>query len=816
MSLLEKFIRSSDRVVEFSVYFSSIPQEDHTPHSLEVQKDEIIHLWTGLRSAYDDVLSKRSVLKEEISVETIKNKYFSAYNAHLKCFSKANELLSSFKLNPTGPSNETKPLTTSVDRFHLPPCDMDAFYGDYSSWPTFRDQFSALYGDQAHISPVEKLCHLMKKTKGEAHDIVKSCPFTNAGFRMAWNNLIERYENKRVLVNAQLKILLSLSPITKESGPTIKALQRTINNCVSNLALLNIDTKNWDVIFVYICSTCLPDVTLNLWEQSIKDVTGLPSWKEMDAFLSSRFHTLESVSDIRTTSNPATYSKNNSHFKTDNPRGSRRVNSYHTNVSQNKTSKCILCQDCHPLRLCPQFLAMSVDDRFALVKDQNRCTNCLATSHDFRKCKSQFVCSTCKQRHHSLLHRTILSNPNSNPISRPLPETQTHVVTSTSNNLPFSLPMDAPSTPAADRNHQSYSTLLQTPKSNLTLLGTALVTTMVGDLCCTVRALIDPASEASFISRSLQRKLTLPFRSSHTNVIGLSGSIATTSSQIGQIEIKSALDPHFSTHVDVFVVENLTGSLPSYSHFPLDKSDFSNLPLADSSNQQGSQIDLLLGGDIYPKIIRDGLRWNKNRTLVAQQSVFGWIITGRLDYGLINSSLSSFFNKLDVNHLLSRFWELEEVPTRPTISDDEKYCEELYRRTTYRNSSGRFVVSLPFIRNFPYEKALGQSRNIAMSQYVRNETRLSKDMEYKSKYDEVILEYLTLNHMKSVTPDLTSNPKSYYLPHHAVLKPDSTTAKLRIIFNTSCPSCNGVLYPGPVLQSDLPTLIIRWRFLNMF
>ncbi|XP_043063587.1 uncharacterized protein LOC122319852 [Drosophila ficusphila] len=83
------------------------------------------------------------------------------------------------------------------------------------------------------------------------------------------------------------------------------------------------------------------------------------------------------------------------------------------------------------------------------------------------------------------------------------------------------------------------------------------------------------------------------------------------------------------------------------------------------------------------------------------------------------------------------------------------------------------------------------------------------------KYDTVIQEYLDLNHMKEVFP--THDSASYYLPHHAVLKPESTTTKLRVVFNASSPSDNGVslndiLHASPVLQSDLTIQILKWRY----
>lgn len=54
-----------------------------------------------------------------------------------------------------------------------------------------------------------------------------------------------------------------------------------------------------------------------------------------------------------------------------------------------------------------------------------------------------------------------------------------------------------------------------------------------------------------------------------------------------------------------------------------------------------------------------------------------------------------------------------------------------------------------------------------------------------------------------------------YLPHHAVFK-ESTTTKLRVVFDASRKTSNGKslnenMTIGPTIQEDLASLIIRWR-----
>jgi len=54
-------------------------------------------------------------------------------------------------------------------------------------------------------------------------------------------------------------------------------------------------------------------------------------------------------------------------------------------------------------------------------------------------------------------------------------------------------------------------------------------------------------------------------------------------------------------------------------------------------------------------------------------------------------------------------------------------------------------------------------------------------------YVNLMDEYERLNHMTEV--QLSSVPRNhYFIPHHCVLKPDSSTTKLRVVFDASVPS----------------------------
>jgi len=76
-------------------------------------------------------------------------------------------------------------------------------------------------------------------------------------------------------------------------------------------------------------------------------------------------------------------------------------------------------------------------------------------------------------------------------------------------------------------------------------------------------------------------------------------------------------------------------------------------------------------------------------------------------------------------------------------------------------------------------------------------------------------EYIDLGHMQPVD-SFDSNHSHYVIPHHAVLRPDRPTTKLRVVFDASAKSSSGVslnniLMVGPRVQQDLILTLLSFR-----
>lgn len=114
------------------------------------------------------------------------------------------------------------------------------------------------------------------------------------------------------------------------------------------------------------------------------------------------------------------------------------------------------------------------------------------------------------------------------------------------------------------------------------------------------------------------------------------------------------------------------------------------------------------------------------------------------------------------------------------LTRDEQYCEELYQSTTRRLPAGRYEVAIPM--NPGFEQYLGKSKSKAIAQFYNLENKMAKNEEFAKSYHDFMDEYEKQGYMVPVTQH--SEP-SCYLPHHGVLKLDSTTTKMRTVFNSS-------------------------------
>ncbi|XP_043949779.1 uncharacterized protein LOC122818751 [Drosophila biarmipes] len=204
-----------------------------------------------------------------------------------------------------------------------------------------------------------------------------------------------------------------------------------------------------------------------------------------------------------------------------------------------------------------------------------------------------------------------------------------------------------------------------------------------------------------------------------------------------------------------------------------------------------------------------------------------------------------------------KLWELEAIAVLPeSLHPHHQICEALYTKTTVQDSHGRIIVNLPFkddssrlgnsaevarrrfydsylrvyiritksdshgriIVNHPFKddsSRLGNSAEVARRRFYGMESRMLKFPELRSEYVSFMQEYQALGHMSLVTNPALHESR-YYIPHHCVLKPSSTSTKLRVVFDASCTtttqlSLNDLLLVGSTVQTDLYLHLLKFR-----
>ncbi|XP_063923045.1 uncharacterized protein LOC135137352 [Zophobas morio] len=401
----------------------------------------------------------------------------------------------------------------------------------------------------------------------------------------------------------------------------------------------------------------------------------------------------------------------------------------------------------------------------------------------------------CSQKHHTLLHFDSSKNSPSSSETQP---TTTTLISQTPNNI--------------SRLHKSSCV------SNTVLLSTARVAVLSSRGFPQIfRVLLDSASQSSFITSKAFHKLGLPKKRTSILVHGLGSTSTRTPHGATTFSIRPTDKTFPEIQVDAYILPKICDPLPSthissqhWSHIK------SNLPLADPEFASPGHIDMLLGADVFSSLFLGNKISGHLGEPDAIQTIFGYVLMGPVTT-LRESPIRTFVMTSDgtpsLEETVCEFWELETVPPATIVSPDDALCEKLYSESHYRNEDGRYVVALPFKSPRPI---FPTSRELAVQRFLWLEKRLQRNPELYQQYSAFMQEYLDLNHMELADVPSGDSSAFFYIPHHSVLKPDSLTTKLRVVFNGSASlphqsSLNDHLYVGPKLQRDLISILLTFR-----
>ncbi|XP_055645570.1 uncharacterized protein LOC129782376 [Toxorhynchites rutilus septentrionalis] len=416
---------------------------------------------------------------------------------------------------------------------------------------------------------------------------------------------------------------------------------------------------------------------------------------------------------------------------------------------------------------------------FVATNISSNCNVCSKSAHPLYQCDHRGEscrsgnCRKCGLLHHTLLHAALT------PTSHAVPNSGSLAAQSLISALDAPTDFDA---------------------SNVLLATVAIIVLDKQGRPHACRAVLDCASQVSFISQSFCNELGLELQEADMNLEGISATPAHADKCVPIVITSRCTD--YRTTVPCMVLERITKTLPvkpaNIDGWPMPHS----INLADPVFHRPGKISVLLGIELFFQLLEPGkIILSPDGDLpTLQNTKLGWVVAGRYREPTISPYTRSSTCLLttsddNLNQQLRRFWELEECCTStPHFSEEEKLCEDHIHKHTTRDDTGKFIVRLPFLHP---PSQLGDSR------------------QPKSEYHAFLREYCELGHM--TLAEEASPRVAVYLPHHCVVKENSSTTKCRVVFDASAKtttgkSLNDMLMCGPVLQDSIVDILLRFRF----
>ena len=327
-----------------------------------------------------------------------------------------------------------------------------------------------------------------------------------------------------------------------------------------------------------------------------------------------------------------------------------------------------------------------------------------------------------------------------------------------------------------------------------------------------VRIIFDSGSQRSYITDRVRHHLSLEPIHTETMVIKTFGSKNQTKQACDVVRVgnRSSLELSFlSVPLICEPLSNQPIALATNSYAKL-----ASLELADYAyGDEALEIDMLVGSDqLLERLLTS--------TMALQLSTLDWA-----GYYLDQSHQASSVNlisthvlavdvyqpqeeKQDLDSQLKKFWDLESMGINP---EECSVYDEFEKEIIYKNN--RYEIALPWKQSHP---SLPDNYELALRRLNGLLRRLKQMPHILNQYDSVIRDQLKRGIVEVVDQsEVTPYIQTHYLSHHAVLREDKATTKLRIVYDASAktcgPSLNDCLYTGPKFGLSIMEIILRFR-----
>lgn len=669
----------------------------------------------------------------------------------------------------------------------LPSLTLPTFGGNVLDWQPFWDQYDAVV-HSTDLPEVTKFTYLRSLLEGEASEVIQGLSLTAAHYATACKILKERFGRKERIIFGHVQELLSLATVNQYSLSSLRKLQNSLLAHTRSLEALGIDGSQYGVLLTPIVLAALPSEIRMLWARQSEN-------KESDLTFLLEFLDQE----LKTRETSQTFKKE---VKPDQKKSKvtqvkkipevKKASATSLSSSASSSPVCAFCEKTgHVIEQCYSFKRLTVSQRIEKVKALRLCWKCFG-KHRSIFCKKKIVpCEKCNSYRHNFLvcngdqkdkgNQKTLSNDKEDPVK---PEA-THSTTGSSmtKKSTSDVVMQVLRLEVRGRNGIVQANVLFDSGSDRTYVSSDLVHQVDPEFQKTERVAVCSFGSGKASKEELRNIYNVELRGSQSGC----GVISAT-------EVPVVCAPIFRQKVPADILK-----------------EFGNLKLVEDYSQSNMvNIDILIGLDHYWKFITPEIVSlpDSNLGLVAQRTIFGWILSG--SYGDSTCAVShQLFCVSDTN--IKQLWEVE---LEPDSLPDSAILQKFNDSIDFKD--GRYSVSLPW-KTKEHADSLQNNFDSAKKRLQSLSRKLEKQPKLKEQYNAALQEMVDTGVAEEVPEeDIPSRNPVFYMPHRPVVKESSVSTKVRPVFDASAKGSNGLslnecMETGPNLLPNLVEILVRFR-----
>lgn len=183
-----------EKICKSRVNFKKSPKERISEAYCQTRLESLEMIWAEflvthkhLVKSYGSALRDDDYVKKDV-YEQVEEAYIM-YKTDLKSALNAYAKVKQQRSDASQPSSQG---TAKAESFKLPKIVIPTLTGKYTEWITFRDLFTSLIHNNSKLENVQKMHYLKSSLSGEAEQLLRQIPISEANYERCWIQLKNR------------------------------------------------------------------------------------------------------------------------------------------------------------------------------------------------------------------------------------------------------------------------------------------------------------------------------------------------------------------------------------------------------------------------------------------------------------------------------------------------------------------------------------------------------------------------------------------------------------------------------------------------